>query len=69
MLHTKFHDNQPTGSEEDIQRVLALYGHGGHIGHVTILILIDFNFLVPIGELVKLKDAPRRCAVVGGLCY
>ena len=36
MLHTKFHDNRSTGlGEEDFLRVLTLYGHGGHLGHVT----------------------------------
>ena len=36
MLHTKFHDNRSTGlGAEDFLRVFALYGHGGHLGHVT----------------------------------
>ena len=31
MLHTKFRGNRPAGSgEED-----TIYGHGGHLGHVT----------------------------------
>ena len=30
MLHTKFRENRPAGSEED-----GLYGRGGHLGHVT----------------------------------
>ena len=69
MLHIKFHDIQPTGSgEKDFQWVLTLYGLGSHIGHMSKLILIYFHFLVPTRESVKPKDAPRRCAVVGGLC-
>ena len=69
MLHTKFQGKRHTGSEEgDFQRVLTLYGHGGHIGHVTKLILIDFHFLVPTKESVKPMDAPRKCAVVGKSC-
>ena len=36
MLHTKFRENRPTGSgEEDFRRVFTIYGHGGHLGHVT----------------------------------
>ena len=48
MLHTKFRGNQPAGSgEEDFQRVFTIYGHGGHLGHVTSIISSDFYFLVP----------------------
>ena len=36
MLHTKFRGNQPSGSrEENFLRVFTIYGHGGHLGHVT----------------------------------
>ena len=36
MLHTKFRENQPVGSgEEDFLWVFTIYGHGGHLGHVT----------------------------------
>ena len=45
MLHTKFRENQPAGSgEEDLLRVLTIYGRGGHIGHVTSIIFIRFSF-------------------------
>ena len=48
MLHTKFRGNQPAGSGvENFQRVFTIYGHGGHLGHVTSIILSDFYFLVP----------------------
>ena len=48
MLHTKFHENWPAGSgEEDFLRVFTIYGHGGHLGHVTGIMLINFHFLVP----------------------
>ena len=48
MLHTKFHGNQPAGSgEEDFYRVFTIYGHGGHLGHVTSIMSSDFYFLVP----------------------
>ena len=36
MLHTKFRENRPAGSgEEDFFKVFIIYGHGGHLGHVT----------------------------------
>ena len=48
MLHTKFHGNWPAGSdEEDFLRVFTIYGHGGHLGHVTSNTSSDFHFLVP----------------------
>ena len=31
MLHTKFRGNRPAGSGENF----TIYGHGGHLGHVT----------------------------------
>ena len=47
MLHTKFHGNRPAGSgEEDFKRVFIIYGHGGHLGHVTSIMSSDFHFLV-----------------------
>ena len=46
MLHTKFHGNRPAGSEEDFLRVFTIYGHGGHLGHVTSIMSSDFHFLV-----------------------
>ena len=36
MLHTKFLGHRPFGSgEEDFLRFFTIYGHGGHLGHVT----------------------------------
>ena len=47
MLHTKFHGNRPAGSgEKDFWRVFTIYGHGGHLGHVTSITSSDFHFLV-----------------------
>ena len=44
MLHIKFRGNRPTGSgEEDILRFFTIYGHGGHLGHVTWTIYINFR--------------------------
>ena len=48
MQHTKFCGNLPAGSgEEDFLRVFTIYGHGGHLGHVTSITSSDFHFLVP----------------------
>ena len=48
MLHTKFRGNQPAGSgEEDFFKVFTIYGHGGHLGYVTRIMLKNFHFLVP----------------------
>ena len=44
MLHTKFRRNRSAGSREDFRRVFTIYGHGGHLGHVTSIILIYFHF-------------------------
>ena len=47
MLHTKFRGNRPTDSREDFRRVFTIYGRGGHLAHVTSIMLINFHFLVP----------------------
>ena len=48
MLHTKFRENRPAGSgEEDFFKVFAIYGHGGHLGHVTWTIYINFHSPFP----------------------
>ena len=48
MLHTKFHGNRPAGSgEEDFLKVFTIYGHCGHFGQVTKIMLTNFHFLVP----------------------
>ena len=54
MLHTKFRGNRPVGSrEEDLLRVFNIYGHGGHLGHVTSIISTNFIFHVPKSLLTK----------------
>ena len=36
MLHAKFQNHRTCGSgEEDFFKVFTIYGHGGHLGHVT----------------------------------
>ena len=48
MLHTKVRLNRHAGfGEEDFRRVFTIYGRGGHLGHVTSIMLINFHFLVP----------------------
>ena len=46
MLHTKSQGNRSTGSG-DFRSVFTIYGHGGHLGHVTSIMYMDFHFLVP----------------------
>ena len=48
MLHTEFRGNRPAGfGEEDFLRVFTIYGRGGHLGHVTSIMLINVHLLVP----------------------
>ena len=48
MLNTKFRGNRPARSgEEDFLRVFTIYGHEGHLGHVTSIVSSDFHFFVP----------------------
>ena len=53
MLHAKFQDHRPSGSGEDFLKVFALYSHGGHLGHVTWAIFI--NFRSPISRMLHMK--------------
>ena len=43
MLHTKFRGNR----RRRFLNVFTIYGHGGHLGHVTSIKSSDFHFLVP----------------------
>ena len=46
MLHTKFRGNRSVSSGvEDFLRVFTIYGHGGHLGHVTSIMSEVFDFL------------------------
>ena len=47
MLHTLFHGNRLAGSGVEVSRVFTIYGRGGHLGHVTSIMLSNFHFLVP----------------------
>ena len=54
MQHIKFRGNQSTGSgEEDFWRIFTIYGHGGHLDHVTTIVSINFHFLVPESLHIK----------------
>ena len=44
MLHAKFHGHCTTGSGEEVLEVFTIYGHGGHIGHVTGTVKTYFCF-------------------------
>ena len=46
MLHAKFQNHRPSGSEEeDFLNIFAIYSHGGHLGHVTLTIHTNFHSL------------------------
>ena len=45
MHHDKFQNHRPSGSEEDFKFFFAIYSHGGHLGHVTLTIYVNFHFL------------------------
>ena len=45
MLHAKFRCNRSTGSGEEgfFKGFFTIYGHGGHLGHVTLIIYIHIG--------------------------
>ena len=47
MLNAKFQDHRTSGSGEDFLKVFTIYGHGGHLGHVTWTIYINFGSPFP----------------------
>ena len=47
MLHAKFQDHRTSGSGEDFFKVFTIYGHGGHLGHVTWTVYITFRSPFP----------------------
>ena len=57
MLHTKFQGHRSINSgEEDFFKVFAIYGHGGHFGHVTLYIYINFHSHSPISFREKFSS-------------
>ena len=53
MLHAKIQDHRTSGSGEDFFKVFTIYGHGGHLGHVTWTIYI--NFCSPFPKRLHVK--------------
>ena len=54
MLHTKCRENRPAGSaEEDFRGFFTIYGHGGHLGHVTQMPRTNFRSPYPRRLRVK----------------
>ena len=48
MLHAKFQDHRTSGSGEgDFLKVFTIYRNGGHLGHVTCTIYINFLSYCP----------------------
>ena len=47
MLQTNFCGNRSTGSGDVLKFFFTIYGHGGHLGHVTIIMLTNFHFPIP----------------------
>ena len=54
MLHTKFQNHWPSGSGEEVFfKGFSIYSNGGHLGHVTLTIYI--NFLSPFPRMLHMK--------------
>ena len=57
MIHAKFQDHKTSGSgEEGFLKVLTIYGHGGHLDHVTRTIYIKFRS--PLPRRLHMKCCP-----------
>ena len=55
MLHTKFRGNRPAGSGgKGFRRVFTIYGCGGHLGIVTIIMSSDFHFLLTFRSMAAI---------------
>ena len=48
MLHTKFQGHRSIGSGVEDFNVFTIYGHGGHVGHVTQLICTNIHSYSPL---------------------
>ena len=54
MQHAKFKDHRTSGSgKQRFSKVFTIYGHGGHLGHVTWTIYI--NFCSPFPKRLHIK--------------
>ena len=64
MLHTKFRENRPAGSGEDLLVVFTIYWRGVHLGHV--ILISRSNFRSPHPWMLHIKfqcDWPSGCQV------
>ena len=62
MLHTKFQGHWSIGSgEEEFFKVFTIYGHGGHLGHVTQLICIYFHSYSPSSFHMNFESKLPNC--------
>ena len=43
----------PVSEKKSFEGFFTLYGHGGHLGHVTIIMLTNFHFPVPESLHIK----------------
>ena len=48
MLYTKFKGHRLVGFGKDFWRVFTIYGHGGHLGHMTRIIWTNFHSPIPL---------------------
>ena len=47
MLHSAFTEIVHLVRGKKILKRFTIYGHGSHIGHVTSIMIMNFQFLVP----------------------
>ena len=53
MINAKFQNNRTSGSGEDFLKFYTIYGHGGHLGHMTWT--IDINIRSPFPKRLHVK--------------
>ena len=62
MLNTKFQSHRSIASGEvDFCKVFTLYEHGGHVGHVTQLICINFHSHSPLSFFMSFGSKSPNC--------
>ena len=62
MLHIKLQGHQSIGSgEEDFFKVFTIYGQGGHVGHETQLIYINFHSHSPLTFHMRVGFKSPNC--------
>ena len=69
MFHAKFQNHRPPGSEKEVFKMFAIYSHGGHLGHVTMTIYVNFHSLFL--RMLHIKfcfDWPRTCSNILVIC-